>query len=166
VLNASGFPVNPTNSSLYVRPIRNDTFANVLTYDAATYEVAYTTKTFVIDHPIDPERYLVHACLEGPEAGVYYRGTGRVEDSTEISLPDYVPHFATDFTVHLTPVYCGKGPIPTVAASPIESGKFTVYSTSPTDFHWIVYGKRQSIQVEPMKATSKLQGDGPYRWLA
>ena len=35
-------------------------------------------KTFVIDHPDDENKYLVHVCLEGPEAGVYYRGKAEV----------------------------------------------------------------------------------------
>ena len=29
-----------------------------------------TAKTFVIDHPDDTSKYLVHGCLEGPEGGV------------------------------------------------------------------------------------------------
>jgi hypothetical protein len=35
-----------------------------------------TSKTFIIDHPIKKDKYLVHACVEGPETGVYYRGKG------------------------------------------------------------------------------------------
>ena len=27
----------------------------------------------MIDHPIDKNEYLVHACLEGHESGVYYK---------------------------------------------------------------------------------------------
>ncbi len=45
-------------------------------------------------------------------------------------------------------------------------GTFRVYSTVPTRIHWVVYGKRQSIQVEPEKASVSLQGSGPYKWLA
>ena len=36
------------------------------------------TKTFIIDHPIDKNKYLVHGCLEGPEFGVYYRGKSEI----------------------------------------------------------------------------------------
>lgn len=38
-----------------------------------------STKTFVIDHPIVPQSYLVHTCLYGSEAGVYYRGNQAIE---------------------------------------------------------------------------------------
>ena len=44
-------------------------------YDTATSELWYSgsnagsaNKTFVIDHPDDSDKYLVHVCLEGPEA--------------------------------------------------------------------------------------------------
>ena len=49
------------------------------------------TKIFVIDHPTKKENYLVHACLEGPEAGVYYRGIGKIINNNYaiIELPDY-----------------------------------------------------------------------------
>ena len=31
----------------------------------------WVQKTFIIEHPQDTEKYLIHACLEGPEVGVY-----------------------------------------------------------------------------------------------
>ena len=44
-------------------------------------------KGFDIKHPNKPKHRLRHICLEGPEAGVYYRG--RLTDSNIIELPDY-----------------------------------------------------------------------------
>ena len=44
-------------------------------------------KGFDIKHPNKPNHRLRHICLEGPEAGVYYRG--RLTDSNVIELPDY-----------------------------------------------------------------------------
>jgi len=38
-------------------------------------------KTFIINHPLDDSKYLVHACLEGPEAGIYYRGDGEITNN-------------------------------------------------------------------------------------
>jgi hypothetical protein len=60
-------------------------------------------KKFEISHPSKPGYKLVHACIEGPESGVYYRG--RLRRSNEIWLPDYWENLV-DFrtiTVHLTP---------------------------------------------------------------
>lgn len=65
--------------------------------------VSATVKNFKIDHPTKPGYKLIHACIEGPENGVYYRG--RLRRSNEIWLPDYWENLV-DFktiTVHLTP---------------------------------------------------------------
>lgn len=44
-------------------------------------------KGFDIKHPNKPNHRLRHICLEGPEAGVYYRG--RLTNSNIIELPTY-----------------------------------------------------------------------------
>ena len=44
-------------------------------------------KDFDIIHPTKEGWRLRHVCLEGPEAGVYYRG--RLKESNVIQLPDY-----------------------------------------------------------------------------
>jgi len=129
-------------------------------------------KTFVIEHPIDNNKYLVHACLEGPEAGVYYRGKARINSdykSVDIYLADYVEHLACDFTVHLTP-YLSENIIepyfPKLISSPVKNGKFKVYSDIvPCDFDYLVFGKRKSIEVEPLKILTHVKGDGPYKWI-
>ena len=125
------------------------------------------SKTFVIDHPIKPDNYLVHACLEGPEAGVYYRGTTQVCDKfTEVKLPDYVDALATNFTVNVTHIFdeeTDEEPI-TYAATPVKNGKFRVYG-KPGKVSWVVYGSRGSIEVEPLKSSVDVKGDGPYKYI-
>ena len=44
-------------------------------------------KGFYIKHPNKPNHRLRHICLEGPEAGVYYRG--RLTGKNTIELPSY-----------------------------------------------------------------------------
>ncbi len=44
-------------------------------------------KAFDIPHPTKEGHRLRHICLEGPEAGVYYRG--RLTNDTMINLPEY-----------------------------------------------------------------------------
>ena len=139
-------------------------------YDTVNGEIGYSTaptipaKTFVIDHPNNPEKHLVHACLEGPEAGVYYRGIGEITfgDSVIVKLPDYVFAF-TDFTVNLTPI--GKPRI--LGAGKVLNGKFEVYCLpgEQCEFYWTVFGKRGTINVEPLKSSVKLNGEGPYKWI-
>jgi uncharacterized protein (DUF736 family) len=60
--------------------------------------------------PTQKDKYLVHACLEGPETGVYYRGKSEITNNEYviINLPSYVEKLAIDFTIQLTPIYCGK----------------------------------------------------------
>jgi hypothetical protein len=141
--------------------------ANILTYNTTTSEITFVAKTFVIDHPTKSDNYLVHACLEGPEAGVYYRGTAFVDGETAVELPEYTTAF-TDFTVTASP--CGEGneckDIPIVAASRVINGTFTLRATAPTKVHWVAHGKRLAIDTEPDKAVTRIVGEGPYKWIA
>ena len=135
-------------------------------YDPTTKEIQYdTTKTFVIDHPTKSENYLVHSCLEGPEAGVYYRGEGKITfgNSVIINLPDYTDAFF-DFSVNVTSI--GK-PI-TLGVSRVRNCKFEVYGppNETCEFFWTVYAKRGNVVVEPRKENVTVNGDGPYRWIS
>jgi hypothetical protein len=167
ILNASSDPLDTLTTGFFVKPINSSvTTSNVLRYDASSGEINYTSKTFVIDHPVNPEKYLVHACLEGPEAGVYYRGKGEIKNgslSETIELPNYVSSFATDLTVQVTPIYNGK--INILNASEVENNSFTVYGESSCKFNWVVYGKRCSINTEPYKSDVNVKGSGPYLWI-
>ena len=178
VLNTGPTALNPSTSGLFINSIgatagSGSTAAPLnggytLVYNSTTSEIKYnTSKTFVIDHPIDEEKYLVHACLEGPEAGVYYRGDGEITDniSTTIYLPDYVERLATDLTVQLTPIYNDDIKIYNISASRVKRNKFNVYGNN-CEFYWTVYGKRLNINVEPLKNNSNINGEGPYKWLS
>ena len=124
-------------------------------------------KTFIIDHPIDADRYLVHGCLEGPEVGVYYRGRGRIEpntDQTTISLPCYVEKIGFEFTVQITSIFSGERRTAAHEVSDVTNGHFTVYG-SPGSFFWHVYAKRSSLLVEPLKHEVEIKGSGPYKWM-
>jgi hypothetical protein len=141
----------------------------VLTYNAANSEViANNGKFFVIDHPIDKDRYLVHTCLEGPEVGVYYRGKGEIVDTKfiTIELPNYVDKLAYNFTVSVTGIFNELTQIiSTYNASEVENGRFRVYGPSGK-FHWLVYGERCPVEVEPLKSASNVKGFGPYTWIS
>jgi len=121
-------------------------------------------KTFIIEHTLDSSKYLVHVCLEGPEVGVYYRGTGRITNNNdvEIELPPYVSALAYDFTVNLTSVYDGRSHL--LNTSLVENNKFTVYGDN-CDFFWTVYGKRFGINAEPYKNDVDVKGNGPYLYI-
>jgi hypothetical protein len=122
-------------------------------------------KSFIIEHPLDSEKYLVHTCLEGPEVGVYYRGIATIDNNSnvEIELPNYVAKLAYDFTINLTPIYDGKHHL--LSASLVENNKFTVYGDN-CKFFWTVFGKRYDIDVEPYKNSVDVKGDGPYLYIS
>jgi len=65
------------------------------------------TKSFVIDHPLDPEnQYLKHYSAEGPEPQNIYNGTVLLDARGEawVELPDYFAAINRDPRYTLTPV--------------------------------------------------------------
>jgi hypothetical protein len=168
ILNASGVPITSGTTGLFVSPIRHETNnlqTGVLTYDDQLNEIRYNSaKTFVIDHPVDPTKYLVHACLEGPEAGIYYRGKAQITNNTfsVVTLPTYVSSFGKNFNVQITPIYNGNDLVYKV--SEVENGSFKVYGKNGS-FFWIVYAERGTIEVEPTKNKVNVVGNGPYKYI-
>jgi hypothetical protein len=123
------------------------------------------SKTFIIDHPKDKSKFLVHGCLEGPEVGVYYRGISEITNnhSIQIDLPLYIPDWATDFTTNITAIYDGK--IKVFAVSEVnKNGFFNVYGENGK-FNWVAIGKRDVINIEPFKTEINVKGFGPYKWV-
>ena len=120
-------------------------------------------KPFIIDHPDDTNKYLVHACIEGPEAGVFYRGKGEIinNQNVVIELPVYVTNLSHDYTINVSPIYDGK--VKNYNFTEIENSSFTVYGENGK-FNWLVIGKRHDIEVEPKKNSVYLNGNGPYLW--
>ena len=170
VLNASGGLLEASTNGLYIKPIRqvNEGSNPALVYNVVTSEItADYMKTFVINHPTKSDSYLVHACLEGPEAGVYYRGEGKIENgkSVTVKLPDYVSAFASNFTVQITPIYEDDSDDNVVLkTSRVKDNSFTVHGKNGS-FYWVVYGQRGKVNVEPKKADVDVAGDGPYKYI-
>ena len=123
-------------------------------------------KTFIIDHPIHKSKYLIHACLEGPEAGVYYRGKSTIENNefVIIKLPDYVESIAYNLSVQITSIYFKERLNANIYESTeIENNEFKVYGNNGS-FYWSVYGTKDAILVEPEKSIINIQGDENYKW--
>ena len=163
-LGQRGF-TGPTGHTGSFPELTNGSTGNTVIYDNLTKQLYYnSSKSFIIDHPTDSDKYLVHTCLEGPEAGVYYRGIGEIKNnhSVEIELPHYVSTLAYDFTLNLTPIFDSK--IHILNAGKIENNKFTVYGDN-CEFYWTVFGKRFDINIEPYKNTVNVKGDGPYLYI-
>ena len=85
--------------------IRGLTSADVSKFSVdANGNLRATTKSFDIPHPTKDGMRLVYGVLEGPEHGVYHRGTVEGKGNLLIELPDYWSELVNeDFTVSLTP---------------------------------------------------------------
>ena len=121
------------------------------------------SKTFVIDHPKIKSKYLVHACLEGPETGVYYRGSAKIVegDFVKVKIPEYTKKWF-DYTVNVTAI--GR-PARVCSASKIVKGIFEIYGT-PGLYNWTIFAKRSGLITEPDKSSVDIHGGGPYRWIS
>lgn len=102
------------------------------------------TKNFKVPDPTNPRYDILYACVEGPEAAMYTRGTGRlVNGQAVIDLPDHFLKLAnmSTLTIQVTPLdeceglFCRKG-----------DGQFMVKElrkgTSSIEFDWEVKAVR------------------------
>ncbi|MFI1195126.1 hypothetical protein ACH4T9_17940 [Micromonospora sp. NPDC020750] len=128
-----------------------------ISLEAASGKIVGRTKQFVIDHPLDDpadpdRRLLVHAALEGPENGVYYRGEGRLVDgAATVDLPEYFEALTRleGRTVQLTPVFDDDEPVSPLAASRVTAGEFRVRAVDGSKashaFFWQVSAIRADL---------------------
>jgi hypothetical protein len=69
---------------------------------------ALGTKSFVMQHPRDPQKEIVYSSLEGPEAGTYLRGTASLHNGEAvIEPPEHFSMVTSEeglMTVQLTPI--------------------------------------------------------------
>jgi hypothetical protein len=104
-------------------------------------------KYFLIEHPTKADHHLIHACLEGPESAVYYRGEAQLAHGrATIYLPDYFEALTRKEgrTVQLTP----KGRVPFLLSyEEIVDGAFKVYGTCDDgEFAWEVKAVRADVE--------------------
>lgn len=99
-----------------------------------------TTKSFLIDHPTKEGMKLQYASLEGPENGVYVRGTN---GSNIITLPDYWSTLVdqSTVTVSLTPVGYYQ------ALYVEEKGKnYIKVGGAKGSYDYVIYGERKDVE--------------------
>lgn len=111
ILNATGNTLNAGDSGFYVSPINNysstsETIGGLIN-NTSTNQITYdTSKSFIIDHFDDYNKYLINGCLEGPEERVYYHGEGIITNNkfVFIYLPYYVKNLASNFSIQITSI--------------------------------------------------------------
>jgi len=113
--------------------------------------VATGVKSFVQAHPEDPTREIWFVCLEGNEAGTYFRGTARLSGgSARIPVPEEF-RLVTEpegLTVQLTPV--GKARL-WLEEKSLEG--ILVRGDADVEFDYLVNGvRRGQAGFEPLRA--------------
>jgi len=93
------FLLNPNNPSQAIAGMHVD-------QNTGKSRIFAQTKNFVEPHPLDPNKQIWYACIEGPEAAIYDRGTATLHDG-EAFVP-FNEHFrllaSQKYTVILTPL--------------------------------------------------------------
>jgi hypothetical protein len=125
-------------------------------------------KSFIIDHPTDPDRWLVHACTESPHAGVEYWGETTLDDQGHavVQLPDYFEAL-THRAGRAVAVNTCSDEIRNASATYPEDGQFRIHGGPGLRVTWIVKAIRADtadMLVEPLRTEVDVRGDGPYRY--
>ncbi|GAB4279547.1 MAG: hypothetical protein Kow0068_03570 [Marinilabiliales bacterium] len=124
------------------------------------------TKSFVIDHPMDPDnKLLLHYCIESPEVLNMYRGTVTLDNNGEatVVLPDYFDKINKNFSYHLTPV--GASAPDLFIKQEINNNSFVIAGGKPNmKVSWVVYSERydEYIKNNPESAKSEITKKGRY----
>lgn len=113
------------------------------------------TKSFVIDHPNDPEgKMLVHYSIESPEPYLVYRGTAIMDasGSAVVELPDYFDEINRDPQYQLTAV---GAPAPMLhIASEVADNEFVIAGGMPgLKVSWTVTATRNDAWVRAHPTT-------------
>jgi len=149
--------INPSQTPIPFYALFVKTFARIkgflkvdtlLTVKLIKAKVIYTdvlmarTKNFIIDHPNKENKKLIHACLEGPENGVYIRG--RIKDN-KILLPEYWTNLIDydTITVSLTPI----GSHQDLIVKEIEQDYISIQSnySMPIDCFYHIFAERKDV---------------------
>ncbi len=117
------------------------------------------TKSFFIDHPLDPEnKFLKHFCIESDEVLNVYRGTVTLNQNGEakVQLPDYYSAINIEPSYQLTPV---GSPAPGLyVKSEIQENEFEIAGgQSGQKISWQVYSKRNDLYIQKNKEVSQVE---------
>jgi hypothetical protein len=113
-----------------------------------------TSKSFVIDHPLDPgNRNLVHASVESSEQANVYSGNVTLDEKGEASveLPDWLAALNEDFRYQLT---CVGGFAPVYIAEEVSANRFKIAGGSAgVRVSWQLTGLRKDAwaQAHPLR---------------
>ncbi len=117
------------------------------------------TKSFMIDHPLDPEnKYLKHYSIESPEVLNIYRGlvTLDANGNATVTMPDYFEAINTNYSYNLTAI---GSPAPNLfIKQEISNGKFVIAGGNPNmKVSWVVYAQRNDKYVQQYPNSTQVE---------
>lgn len=148
-----------------VLTLRDDSGNVTVTLDGATGVIAKSgVNGFLIDHPTVANAEIFYASIEGPEAGMYMRGTGRLADGVaKVDLPEHFSAVARKetVTVQITPTSTKTSGL--VVTDKTTQG-FVVEELGQefgeTSFDWLVMAERGDIDpIQVVRSKFRLQLD-------
>jgi hypothetical protein len=101
-------------------------------------------KYFVEPHPTDPTKEIRYVCLEGPEAGTYFRGTARIRGGVAtIEVPEdfRIVTSESGLTVQVTP----NGDLAMLACVSKDLNRIVVKGSADVEFDYMVNGVRRAF---------------------
>jgi hypothetical protein len=115
-------------------------------------------KSFVIDHPFDPEnKYLKHFCTEGPVPMNAYSGnvTTDAEGNAWVELPNYFEEVNTNFRYQLT---CIGTFASAIVGAEIQENRFQIRTDKPkVKVSWRVEADRNDRWVQEHPVSAEVQ---------
>ncbi|MEW6746220.1 MAG: hypothetical protein AB1486_26060 [Planctomycetota bacterium] len=103
----------------------------------------YGHKDFAQPHPEDASKEIRFVCLEGPEAGTYFRGSSRLEDGLAVVEVPEAFRMTTEpegLTVQVTAI----GPA-RIWVEKYDLNRITVRGDADVEFHYLVNGVRRGF---------------------
>jgi len=117
------------------------------------------TKSFVIDHPIDPEnKILKHFCAESPEVLNIYRGNIILDDdgNATVNLPYYFKEININFSYQLTAIGTPASGI--YVKEEISENSFKIAGGNPNQkISWVVYAERNDLYLQKHPESKKVE---------
>jgi len=119
------------------------------------------TKSFVVPHPTDPSRIIRYISMEGPEAGTYFRGRGRLED--RIAIIDVPESFRLvteedGLSIQVTPI----GGSASLWIQEVGLNRIVVRGPRDLEFFYTVNGVRKGYSAfEPLSQGSEFVPESP-----
>jgi len=139
--NLSGYINSLSNNIVFTTG--NQTILGQKTFSGITTVIGHfaaTSKSFLIDHPLDNNKKLQYASLEGPEHGVFLRGK---TNENIINLPNYWSALVDENTisVNLTPINVYSN----IYVVDYNNTRVITNGNNGNYYFYTIYGERKDI---------------------